>query len=610
MSRDVRQFAAIEKGAEEENGVSSDSNTPSKGTEDKTVQDVLEGTELYGQLQAAITEYAKGKGEYETRRKAVQALYQGVSQDIDGELTADLVGDYLFTDGDFINRLSSENRSLFQKLFDEIKYLCRIATAGSKEKRKLEQAKHLFEAAYRANSQALGNSEGAKNTADSGGVQYSLVGLNQSGIEVYETSQDVLKMSSKERKAQYLDMMKNEFRERTAKFNRNGHVYYARFDQSSIRKPIYGDSRSSKDGAKALIKAGADGDVFDLVENATYTRSKVNTKNHTKADYFDYFVKTVQIDGKVFDLVADVEKKYGGDGGYVYTLALVDNNKIKASPAHGTPKTGPVKSAGNASTTNLSQNNQNVNQNSLSADGGGQGQYGNLQITGEDVRLETLWEGLRQMAQPKDTDNVDAPTHGEVKQAVQEPEGVATIEDRMADLEEQLQMAIDAGDEQNYYRLASEYSEMKLEQEKAKKPRPTKLTKRRTDDITRQVRKEMDLSNREMAAARDIIERFRAGEIGDREQLVLELQSKLGRFTVKDSDEYLADVKGQLRDIPVKVTEDVKNSIGDYKQLRKRNFGKIRFSKDGIGVDEAYAAAPSVGMVHHYGDRQYSGKRY
>lgn len=104
-------------------------------------------------------------------------------------------------------------------------------------------------------------------------------------------------------------------------------VYYAQFDQNSIRKPIYGDSRSSTNGTKALIKAGADGDVFDLVENSQYAGSKNNTKNHTKADYFDYFVKTVQIDGKVFDLVADVEKKYGVDGGYVYTLALVDNKK-------------------------------------------------------------------------------------------------------------------------------------------------------------------------------------------------------------------------------------------------------------------------------------------
>lgn len=90
-----------------------------------------------------------------------------------------------------------------------------------------------------------------------------------------------------------------------------------------------GDKRANPGGVKALIKAGADGDVFDLVENSQYRGSRANTKNHTKADYFDYFVKTVQIDGKVFDLMADVEKKYGTGEGYVYTLALVDNKKSR-----------------------------------------------------------------------------------------------------------------------------------------------------------------------------------------------------------------------------------------------------------------------------------------
>ena len=193
-----------------------------------------------------------------------------------------------------------------------------------------------------------------KNTAEDGDVRYAFVGQTADGIEVYETSKATMALEWKERKARYLDVMKNEYRGRTAKFKRNGHFYYAEFDQSSIRKPVYGDSRSSPHGVKALVNAGADGDAFNLVENTEYRRSKPNTKDHTKADYFDYFVKTVQIDGKVFDLVADVEKKYGGEGGYVYTLALTENKKIKALPTHGTPNVGPVKNVGNASTNIIS----------------------------------------------------------------------------------------------------------------------------------------------------------------------------------------------------------------------------------------------------------------
>ena len=203
---------------------------------------------------------------------------------------------------------------------------------------------------------------GDENTvfADSG-ESYELVGKNKDGIEVYETSGGTMALTWDDRRAKYLDDLKNEYRGKTARFERNGHTYYAKFDQNSIRKPIYGDSRASVNGVKALTKAGADGDVFNLLENSKYTGSKPNTKTHTSADYFDYFVKTVQIDGKVFDLVADVEKEIGASGGYIYTLALRDNKNIKASPALGTPEMGPVKSAGNASTKSVLQNEGNVN---------------------------------------------------------------------------------------------------------------------------------------------------------------------------------------------------------------------------------------------------------
>ena len=110
---------------------------------------VLEGTELYTALQSAVVEYAKTKGEYDSRRTSLSELYKDIKgADIDGELTADLVGDYLFTDPDFINNLSA-NRNVFQKIYDEIKYLCKIATAGSKEARELEKVKRAFEKAYK-----------------------------------------------------------------------------------------------------------------------------------------------------------------------------------------------------------------------------------------------------------------------------------------------------------------------------------------------------------------------------------------------------------------------------------------------------------------------------
>ena len=37
--------------------------------------------------------------------------------DVNSELTADLVGDYLFTDNNFISELSTQKPTVFQKIF-------------------------------------------------------------------------------------------------------------------------------------------------------------------------------------------------------------------------------------------------------------------------------------------------------------------------------------------------------------------------------------------------------------------------------------------------------------------------------------------------------------
>lgn len=111
---------------------------------------VLEGTEFYNEMQQAVFDYARSKGELGSRWRALKDLYKDMEgTDINAELTADLVGDYLFGDADFVRSLSAQNRNVFQKMWDEIKYLCRVATAGSKELKELERVKHLFEKAYR-----------------------------------------------------------------------------------------------------------------------------------------------------------------------------------------------------------------------------------------------------------------------------------------------------------------------------------------------------------------------------------------------------------------------------------------------------------------------------
>ncbi len=107
---------------------------------------VLEGTESYGELQAVLFKYAESKGELASRKAALTELYKGIDADIDKELTADLVGDYLFTDSDFIKTLTG-NKPLWKKIYDEIKYLYKVATG--KEKVEIEKVKRAFDNAWK-----------------------------------------------------------------------------------------------------------------------------------------------------------------------------------------------------------------------------------------------------------------------------------------------------------------------------------------------------------------------------------------------------------------------------------------------------------------------------
>ena len=142
---------------------------------------VLEGTELYTELQNAVKEYAITKGEYQARYDTMKRLYKDVdSAVIDNEVTADLVGDYLFTDADFVSRLSVEKPNVFKKIYDEIKYFVKSVTSG-KEARELEKVKRAFDKAYK---------ESAKVSKD---AKYSVSDTN--GKTLSKEQQDYFKES-------------------------------------------------------------------------------------------------------------------------------------------------------------------------------------------------------------------------------------------------------------------------------------------------------------------------------------------------------------------------------------------------------------------------------
>ena len=154
----------------------------------------LEDTAEYNtKLQKIAIEYAKTKGEYDSRVEILESLYDGTNADINKELTADIVGDYLFTDQQFINNIHNTDRNLFQRIYDEIKHLIKLVTANTKEAKQLEQLKHSFEKAMRENKSDKTNKVTVQETKSNSSVE---VESNTQNKEEYSLSRDVDDMVS------------------------------------------------------------------------------------------------------------------------------------------------------------------------------------------------------------------------------------------------------------------------------------------------------------------------------------------------------------------------------------------------------------------------------
>ena len=96
------------------------------------------------------------------------------------ELVADLIGEYVFTDEAFVKNLSAKQPNIFQRIYNHIKHLIKMATAGSKEAKQLEQIKNTFDKAYKEMSKATTGKVDSNLTteADSNTVKYSLEKLS------------------------------------------------------------------------------------------------------------------------------------------------------------------------------------------------------------------------------------------------------------------------------------------------------------------------------------------------------------------------------------------------------------------------------------------------
>ena len=153
---------------------------------------LLEGTKEYKALQDAVFKYAQTKGDFVRESDRMSRIYAGQKNvNIDNELTSELVGDYLFTDQQFLNDLASEQPSIVRKIYNEIKHWIKMATAGSKEARQLEDLKYRFEKALNSKPEKMAAVNETKQTTTQETKDKSVVEVESNTQEKTESVQEI-----------------------------------------------------------------------------------------------------------------------------------------------------------------------------------------------------------------------------------------------------------------------------------------------------------------------------------------------------------------------------------------------------------------------------------
>ena len=234
-----------------------------------------------------------------------------------------------------LDNISSKGRRTPYELY--------YATAGEVEAR--DAAKRLdLDAEQRKNTRPDNNRSDVV-FAEGSAVSKNFVGWTSDGIEVYQSSKNVMGMSRDDRIAKFKNDFLANFKGKTAKFSRNGHTYYARFVETSRGAGKFtheGNSKSDPPGYKAKVRVLANGDMINIVEDSSYKRSAKEkgkkTAAHKRAAYWDYFYKTVVIDGKGYDIVIDIRNdvingQYNKKQPFVYSMEFYENKKVGTSLA-------------------------------------------------------------------------------------------------------------------------------------------------------------------------------------------------------------------------------------------------------------------------------------
>ena len=298
---------------------------------------LFEGTEEHSKLRDIAKTYAETKGEYESRRKALQETYKDVKDaDIENELTADIVGDYIFSDIDFVRNLSTEQPNMFQKIYNRVKHLYNMATAGSKEARQLEQLKYNFEKVYRENNQSKASND----------TKFSIQTDNKGNKYVnVDTDQDIFDGIDKKDYNKIAKMYINDYLKGKTILSESD---TAIIDSKTAKKYTNPGKKQPNFSEKMRLTP----ELKNVLEISEKVGESSESKDNSKYKNWEYYRTIFKINNEMFEGLVNIGIDSKGN------KHLYEVNNIKKTS--GISETSPNRPTG-FSRNNIPQNEQKVN---------------------------------------------------------------------------------------------------------------------------------------------------------------------------------------------------------------------------------------------------------
>lgn len=332
-------------------------------------------------LRQALFNYAiakEGIDNFNARLKQKEADYNGKKNTTpEIELANDLLGEYIFSDYEFVSNLAKTNRTVFDKAFDAIKHLYNMAVSGSYQQRELEKAKYLFQKAL----DEAGN--GQKNTANESGMKNSIETLPDGKKYVRADRQVIFGNDPESWSTQVEDYINGKIRngENVELVADDGEVLVLTEKTAgkiSSNKTNYG---TTMDDDVFLVKANAGVHIDELAQisvNADHGKKPKKDRGARHGEFAEggwtyreaYFR---DFDDKYYRLT--ISAAIGSDGNVVYNIGNIEERSFpkivgsssnagalnrKASFEKKVPQNKPVVKSQNSASIDAEESNANI----------------------------------------------------------------------------------------------------------------------------------------------------------------------------------------------------------------------------------------------------------